>query len=102
LKRMHAGHPGQEKSLKLAQALFYWPGMNNEIRNFVSTCKHCFRQLPSQVTNPVSTSPPSENYGPPMSQIGLDLFEDWTYSNLTRSNILYVSIGGQDFRYTDY
>jgi|GEM_PF-2645699 len=75
LKRMHAGHPGQEKSLKLAQALFYWPGMNNEIRNFVSTCKHCFRQLPSQVANPVSTSPPSENYGPPMSQIGLDLFE---------------------------
>ena len=32
LTRLHSNHPGQEKPLKLAQSLFYWPGMRNDIR----------------------------------------------------------------------
>ena len=31
LRRLHTGHCGQDKTLKLAQSLFYWPGMNNDI-----------------------------------------------------------------------
>jgi len=75
LQRLHVGHPGQDKSLKLAQALFYWPGMTNDVRQFVETCKVCFRRLPSQRSNPCITDPPSSSYGPPMAKVGLDLFE---------------------------
>ena len=72
---MHSGHPGQEKTLKLTQSLFYWPGMTNDIRTFVELCKACFRNLPSLPANPVSTEPPSASYGPPMSHVGVDLLE---------------------------
>ena len=54
--------------------LYYWPGMTNDIRTFVESCKQCFRRLPSQQHNPTSTSPPSESYGAPMAHVGLDLF----------------------------
>ncbi len=75
LSRLHSGHPGQEKTLKLAQALFYWPGMTNDIRTFLESCKPCFRNLPSLPANPVSTEPPSASYGPPMAHVGVDLLE---------------------------
>ena len=32
LARLHAGHPGINKSLQLAQKLFYWPGQNNDVK----------------------------------------------------------------------
>ena len=41
LSRLHSGHPGQEKTLKLAQSLFYWPGMTNDIRTFVEHSHFC-------------------------------------------------------------
>jgi len=75
LSRLHSGHPGQEKTLKLAQSLFYWPGMTNDIRTFVESCKACFRNLPSLPPNPISTDLPSASYGPPMAHVGVDLFE---------------------------
>jgi len=75
LARLHSGHPGQEKTMKLCQVLFYWPGMTNDIRTYIESCQACFRQLPSQQTNPMSTAPPSSSFGPPMAQVGLDLFD---------------------------
>ena len=47
-QRLHNGHPGQEKTIKLASQLYYWPGMLNDIRTFVESCKLCFKRLPSQ------------------------------------------------------
>ena len=75
LHRLHEGHPGQDKTLKLAQALFYWPGMSNDIRQYVESCKECFRSLASLPSNPQSTQPPSAFYGAPMSHVGVDLFD---------------------------
>ena len=74
LQQLHNGHPGQDKTIKLANQLYYWPGMLNDIRTFVESCKLCFRRLPNQQHNPVITSPPSFSYGPPMAHVGLDLF----------------------------
>ena len=73
--RLHAGHGGQEKTLSLANKLFYWPGMTNDIRTFIQACKPCYKRLPSQKKNPSVTSPPSESFGPPLAQVGLDLFD---------------------------
>ena len=32
LSRLHAGHPGQEKTMALAQQLYYWQNMTNDIK----------------------------------------------------------------------
>ncbi|MBW0509167.1 hypothetical protein O181_048882 [Austropuccinia psidii MF-1] len=38
-----AGHPGQEKTLKLIKRSFYWAGMNKFIMDYVSSCQQCSR-----------------------------------------------------------
>ncbi|MBW0562604.1 hypothetical protein O181_102319 [Austropuccinia psidii MF-1] len=38
-----AGHPGQEKTLKLIKRDFYWAGMNQFIKDYVSLCQKCSR-----------------------------------------------------------
>ncbi|MBW0585651.1 hypothetical protein O181_125366 [Austropuccinia psidii MF-1] len=38
-----AGHPGQEKTLKLIKRDFYWAGMNQFIKDYVSSCQKCSR-----------------------------------------------------------
>ncbi|MBW0548801.1 hypothetical protein O181_088516 [Austropuccinia psidii MF-1] len=36
-----AGHPGQEKTLKLVKRDFHWPGMTQFIKDYVSSCQQC-------------------------------------------------------------
>ncbi|MBW0489966.1 hypothetical protein O181_029681, partial [Austropuccinia psidii MF-1] len=38
-----AGHPGQEKTLKLIKRDFYWAGLNQLIKDYVSSCQQCSR-----------------------------------------------------------
>ncbi|MBW0532299.1 hypothetical protein O181_072014 [Austropuccinia psidii MF-1] len=38
-----AGHPDQEKTLKLIKRYFYWAGMNKIIKDYVSSCQQCSR-----------------------------------------------------------
>ncbi|MBW0560808.1 hypothetical protein O181_100523 [Austropuccinia psidii MF-1] len=38
-----AGHPDQEKTLKLIKRDFYWAGINQFIKDYVSSCKQCSR-----------------------------------------------------------
>ncbi|MBW0535764.1 hypothetical protein O181_075479 [Austropuccinia psidii MF-1] len=38
-----AGCPGQEKTLKLIKRDFYWAGMNQFIKDYVSSCQQCSR-----------------------------------------------------------
>ena len=75
IQRLHEGHPGQEKTLRLASGLFYWPGQTNDIKTSVSSCQECFRKLPSQKHNPLITEPPSKAFGAPMAHVGVDLFD---------------------------
>ena len=75
LARLHAGHGGQENTYTLAQGLFYWPGMHNDVKTYVSSCEVCYKRLPSQKSNPSVTAKPSAAFGPPMAQVALDLFD---------------------------
>ncbi|MBW0572824.1 hypothetical protein O181_112539 [Austropuccinia psidii MF-1] len=38
-----AGDPGQEKTLKLIKRDFHWAGMNQIIKDYVSSCQQCSR-----------------------------------------------------------
>ncbi|MBW0506936.1 hypothetical protein O181_046651 [Austropuccinia psidii MF-1] len=39
-----AGHPGQEKTLKVIKRNFYWAGRNQVIKDYVSSCQQCSRK----------------------------------------------------------
>ncbi|KAK9737888.1 Integrase core domain [Popillia japonica] len=41
LKILHAGHSGMDASLKLARDTVFWPRINEQIRNCVSSCLAC-------------------------------------------------------------
>ncbi|MBW0512702.1 hypothetical protein O181_052417 [Austropuccinia psidii MF-1] len=47
LQKLHesllAGHPGQENTLKLIKRDFYWAGMNQINKDYVSSCQQCSR-----------------------------------------------------------
>ena len=50
---MHQGHPGIVKMKKMAQQMYFWPGMTNSITQFVGACEPCFELLPSQPAQPL-------------------------------------------------
>ena len=75
LKRLHFSHSGYTKTYEYARQMYYWPGMCNDIKQMVTSCKFCPDFLPSQQKNPMVTKPPSAYLGPPMDQVGLDLFD---------------------------
>ena len=75
MERLHAGHAGQEKTVKLAQQLYYWQNMTNDIKSIIDNCNECQERRPKQQTNPRLTNPPSSAYGAPMAHVGLDLFD---------------------------
>jgi len=71
LKLLHQSHSGQVKTKKLAQQLYYWPGMTNNIRQMIEACSLCQELRPSLPKEPLMMSPPAEL---PMSHVATDLF----------------------------
>ncbi len=72
IKLLHASHSGITKTMSLASSLYYWPGMTNEITQFIKNCNQCTEMQPSQQLEPrVETEKPFA----PMSHVGVDLFE---------------------------
>ena len=59
LNLLHASHSGINKTIVLARGLYYWPGMVNDVKQFVSSCNECTKLLQSQPANPMTTAPPS-------------------------------------------
>lgn len=53
---------------------FLRPGMSNDIKQLITGCSECSHLLPSQMTNPSVTHPPSTHMGTPMQHVGVDLF----------------------------
>ena len=38
-----AGHQGHDRTLSLLQECFWWPGMVNQLRQIIKTCRHCLQ-----------------------------------------------------------
>ncbi len=75
LRGLHASHCGVNKTRQLAAQLYFWPGMNNEIRHVVEKCDECTKYLAAQqkeVTSPGAVSALGDTY--PMSDVAVDLF----------------------------
>ncbi|XP_053698542.1 uncharacterized protein K02A2.6-like [Sabethes cyaneus] len=41
LKAIHKGHPGQERMKSVMRSHVYWPGVDQDVQNFVSSCRAC-------------------------------------------------------------
>ena len=74
LHLLHASHSGINKTILLARGLYYWPGMINDVKQLVLSCRECSWLLQSQPGNPMTTAPPSSHFGYHMQHVGLDLF----------------------------
>ncbi len=69
LNRLHEAHQGIHCSKERALLTMYWPGMNEDIENFVSTCKHCQDRLPRQQSEPLIQKPSPDR---PFQEISMD------------------------------
>ncbi|TRY77484.1 hypothetical protein TCAL_07409, partial [Tigriopus californicus] len=48
LQDLHIAHQGIRRTRALARSLYFWPGMNNEIKQIISSCATCQEHRPSQ------------------------------------------------------
>ena len=55
LTRLHEAHQGVSRSQARARLTFYWPGIDQDIEDFVHGCQHCQVRLPSHVKEPLIT-----------------------------------------------
>ena len=46
------GHPGVFKTTKFLQIKFYWPGMDNDIKEYIASCEKCQRNKHRQTRAP--------------------------------------------------
>ena len=74
LKELHKAHSGISKTYATAVQLYYWPGMKNCIKTFLSSRKICIKHSPSQARPPVTGTAPSAAQSP-MNDLGIDLFD---------------------------
>ena len=72
LRNLHAAHQGLSTAMSRVRQTVYWPGIEKELQNEMSNCKHCIENAKSQTKEPLITSPIPEY---PMQQVVSDLFE---------------------------
>ena len=74
LAELHRAHSGITKTYATATQLYYWPGMKNCIKTFLSKCATCQKFSVSQARTPVKgTAPSAAEF--PMNNLGMDLFD---------------------------
>ena len=71
LATLHLPHAGLSKMRQNAAELFFWPGMNADIKNLVESCTACQEIRPSQPQEPIQFGLSEE----PMDQVGVDLLQ---------------------------
>jgi hypothetical protein len=71
LKLLHIPHAGINKTKMNAKRFYYWPGMNNDIKQIVGNCHVCQEKLPSQRREPLVQTFAKG----PMDYVDVDLHE---------------------------
>ena len=69
---IHSAHIGIEGCLRRARECVYWPGMNADIKEFISSCEVCAAEGKAQPNETLMSHEPTER---PWEKVGIDLFE---------------------------
>ena len=83
-----AGHPGENKTLELVSRDYFWPGMRQDIQNFVKTCHTCARNKARRHAT-YGTLKTLEVPSRPWEDLSMDLIEGLPLAN-SRDCILVV------------
>ena len=71
-QKLHQSHLGIQGCLRRGREVVYWPGMNKDIEDFISTCSVCKTYQTDQQKEPmISHEIPSR----PWEKVGCDLFD---------------------------
>ena len=57
LHGLHASRQGQDRTLRRARQVVYWPGITSDIQNIIRSCPACAEQLPSHEPEPLLSDP---------------------------------------------
>lgn len=71
LKKLHTSHLGYEKCLLRAKELYFWPELNNQLKNEINNCQAC---LTYRKNNYKEKMIPHEIPNKPWAKVGTDLF----------------------------
>lgn len=72
LKKLHIAHFGVSKTKARARKIFYWPGINNDIENFILKCQICIKYSNSNIKEPLIAHERSET---PFQKVGIDILD---------------------------
>lgn len=72
MKNLHTSHQGIEETLKLARDLVYWPEINADIKDLISSCDNFNAFTNQQAKEPLMSHPVPDL---PWQKLGPDLFE---------------------------
>ena len=67
-----SGHLGKDKTMEQVKRRFYWPGMDETVRKYVTSCDACQRNKPSQ-QSPMGPMMPLPIPTRPWQQVSMDL-----------------------------
>lgn len=71
LKRFHEGHQGINKTCRRAKQYAWWPGISNDIENYINKCDVCVRHSAIKHQPAVDSGLPRA----PWVEVGSDVFE---------------------------
>ena len=57
LTQLHESHQGSVRTKERARLIVYWPGLDNDIDNVISSCRLCPQHLPSHPPEPLLSKP---------------------------------------------
>ena len=72
LRLLHLPHAGQVKTRQAAKQLYFWPGINSDIKNLVEACNACANYAPRKQKEVIQEE--TKAFAP-MSHVGADLFD---------------------------
>ncbi len=72
LKELHRSHSGPEKTAISASGLYFWPKMNQDIKEFCQTCEACITLRPSKQKTLVAESAKPISA---LTDVGMDLMQ---------------------------
>jgi hypothetical protein len=74
LQVLHRSHAGVAKTAEAAKQLYFWPKMNEHIKNMIDACERCqFYKSSKQKQEQIQQTPFKDLY--PLAEVGADLFE---------------------------
>jgi hypothetical protein len=74
LQVLHRPHAGVAKTAEVAKQLYFWPKMNDHIKDMIDACKRCqFYKSSKQKQEQIQQTPFKDLY--PMAEVRADLFE---------------------------